>query len=30
MVMLPETVDPELQAIAEAWRTQRPYSPRRR
>jgi DnaJ-class molecular chaperone len=30
MVMLPETVDPELQAIAEAWRAQRPYTPRRR
>ncbi len=30
MVTLPETVDPELQAIAETWRAQRPYAPRRR
>jgi len=30
MVMLPETVDPELQAIAERWRAQRPYAPRRK
>ena len=30
MVVLPDTVDPELQAIAEQWREQRPYSPRRR
>jgi DnaJ-class molecular chaperone len=30
MVMLPETVDPELQTIAETWRAQRPYTPRRR
>jgi DnaJ-class molecular chaperone len=30
MVMLPDTVDPELQAIAEQWRAQRPYTPRRK
>jgi DnaJ-class molecular chaperone len=30
MVMLPETVDLELQAIAETWRVKRPYTPRRR
>ena len=30
MVMLPETVDPELQAFAEEWRAKRPYAPRRK
>jgi DnaJ-class molecular chaperone len=29
-VTLPETVDPDLERIAEAWRRDRPYSPRRR
>jgi DnaJ-class molecular chaperone len=29
-VALPETVDPELERIAQAWRRERPYSPRRR
>ncbi len=30
MVMLPDTVDPELEAFAEAWREKRPYTPRRK
>jgi DnaJ-class molecular chaperone len=30
MVVLPDTVDPELQAIAETWREKRPYTPRRK
>ncbi len=30
MVMLPDTVDPELEAFAEQWRAQRPYTPRRK
>jgi DnaJ-class molecular chaperone len=30
MVMLPDTVDPDLEAFAEQWRSQRPYSPRRK
>jgi DnaJ-class molecular chaperone len=30
MVMLPDTVDPELQAFAEQWKADRPYAPRRR
>jgi DnaJ-class molecular chaperone len=30
MVMLPDTVDPELEAYAEQWRAQRPYAPRRK
>jgi DnaJ-class molecular chaperone len=30
MVTLPDTVDPELEAIAEQWRAQRPYAPRRK
>jgi DnaJ-class molecular chaperone len=30
MVTLPETVDPELERIAEDWRSTRPYSPRRK
>ena len=30
MVMLPDTVDPELQAIAEQWKADRPYTPKRR
>jgi DnaJ-class molecular chaperone len=29
-VVLPETVDPELEAFAETWRQARPYAPRRR
>jgi DnaJ-class molecular chaperone len=27
MVMLPRTIDPDLEQFAEAWREQRPYSP---
>jgi DnaJ-class molecular chaperone len=30
MVMLPDTVDPELERIAEDWRTKRPYTPKRK
>jgi DnaJ-class molecular chaperone len=30
MVTLPEQPDADLQAFAEAWRRDRPYSPRRR
>jgi DnaJ-class molecular chaperone len=30
MVMLPDTVDPELQGFAEQWKADRPYTPRRR
>ena len=30
MVTLPDAVDPELEAFAEAWREKRPYSPRRK
>ena len=30
MVTLPDTVDPELEAFAEQWRAQRPYTPRRK
>jgi DnaJ-class molecular chaperone len=30
MVMLPETVDPELEKLAEAWRKDRPYAPKRK
>jgi DnaJ-class molecular chaperone len=30
MVTLPDTVDPDLEAFAEAWRAQRPYTPRRK
>lgn len=30
MITLPDTVDPELQAFAEQWRADRPYTPRRR
>lgn len=30
VLMLPEAIDPELQAFAETWRAERPYSPRRR
>jgi DnaJ-class molecular chaperone len=30
MVTLPDTIDPELEAFAEQWRTQRPYTPRRK
>ena len=29
-VVLPDTVDPELEAVAETWRQKRPYTPRRR
>jgi DnaJ-class molecular chaperone len=29
-VVLPDTVDPELEALAETWRQNRPYTPRRR
>jgi DnaJ-class molecular chaperone len=30
VVTLPDAADPELEAIAETWREQRPYTPRRR
>lgn len=30
VITLPETVDPELEAFAQAWREKRPYSPRRK
>ena len=30
VLMLPETIDPELEAFAETWRADRPYTPRRR
>ena len=30
MIVLPDAVDPDLEAIAETWRAQRPYSPRRK
>jgi DnaJ-class molecular chaperone len=30
MIALPDKPDPELEAFAETWRTQRPYSPRRK
>jgi len=30
MIMLPEAVDPELDAFAESWRKARPYTPKRR
>ncbi|WP_269713889.1 DnaJ C-terminal domain-containing protein [Caulobacter sp. NIBR2454] len=30
VVTLPETVDPELQKLAEAWRKDRPYTPKRK
>ena len=30
VLMLPETIDPELEAFAETWRAERPYTPRRR
>ena len=30
VVYLPDTVDPELEKIAETWRSQRPYTPRRK
>jgi len=29
-VVLPDTVDPELEALSEIWRQKRPYAPRRR
>jgi DnaJ-class molecular chaperone len=29
-VTLPETIDPELERYAETWRTERPYTPRRK
>ena len=30
VLMLPETIDAELEALAEKWRDERPYTPRRR
>ena len=30
VLMLPEVIDPELEAFAETWRAERPYTPRRR
>lgn len=30
VLMLPETIDPELEAFAEKWRAERPYTPKRR
>lgn len=30
VLMLPEAIDPELEAFAETWRAERPYTPRRR
>jgi DnaJ-class molecular chaperone len=30
VVILPETIDPELEAFAEAWKKGRPYTPKRR
>jgi len=30
MLVLPEAADPELERFAERWRTERPYTPRRR
>ncbi|MDQ0463511.1 DnaJ-class molecular chaperone [Caulobacter ginsengisoli] len=30
MIVLPDTIDPELEKFAESWRKDRPYSPRRR
>ena len=30
VVTLPDTVDPELEKLAEAWRRERPYAPKRR
>jgi DnaJ-class molecular chaperone len=30
MVTLPDTVDPELEQIAQTWRAERPYAPRRK
>lgn len=30
VVTLPETVDGELERFAQAWRSERPYTPRRR
>lgn len=30
VLMLPETIDPELEAFAETWRAEHPYTPRRR
>jgi DnaJ-class molecular chaperone len=29
-IVLPETIDPELEAFAETWRKDRPYTPRRK
>ena len=29
-IVLPDPIDPELQAFAETWRTERPYTPRRK
>ncbi len=30
VLMLPETIDPALEAFAQTWRAERPYAPRRR
>lgn len=30
VVTLPDTIDPELEAFAEAWRAERPYTPKRK
>ena len=30
MIVLPESPDPELERFAERWRSERPYSPRRK
>ncbi len=30
MLTLPETVDPDLEKFAQAWREQKPYSPKRK
>jgi DnaJ-class molecular chaperone len=30
MIVLPDTIDPELEKFAESWRKDRPYSPRKR
>ncbi len=30
VVTLPDTIDPELEAFAETWRAERPYTPKRR
>jgi DnaJ-class molecular chaperone len=30
MIVLPDTVDPELESFAETWRSERPYTPKRK